>query len=201
MRVFDQGAKEMLKKRQPLPKAASILNNEEGVVIIAALMVLVLLTIIGIASTNISNTEIKIASHGLIHQQNFYQAEGATLIALEEMEELANPKVADPTWMWQQTDSDSVFTGFEAEMACDSNLWKGDPYDWEGSTVTPDATPETLAADVLSDTRYFVVYRGILPGEPLEIGMPKRYRYAIYGRCEPLNRGATTVEIGYIKAY
>jgi hypothetical protein len=197
----------MLKKIPFWPKATSILNNEEGVVIIAAMMVLVLLTIIGIASTNMSNTEIKIASHGLIHQQNFYEAEGATLLAMEAMEGLANPKVADPSWLWQQTDSDSVFTAFEPEMACERNLWKGYDYDWEGSTVTPDAIPEELPTEVfendrpISDTRYFAAYRGILPGEPLEIGMPKRYRYAIYGRCAPSNRGATTVEIGYIKAY
>ena len=60
-------------------KTTSILNNEDGVVMIAALMVLVLLTIIGIASTNISNTEIRISTHELIHQQNFYRAEGATM--------------------------------------------------------------------------------------------------------------------------
>jgi Tfp pilus assembly protein PilX len=86
----------MLKKIRIWPKATSILNNEEGAVIIAALMVLVLLTIIGIASTNVSNTEVKIATHELIHQQNLYQAEGATLIALEEMEKLFNPKEANP---------------------------------------------------------------------------------------------------------
>ena len=197
----------MLKKIPFWPVATSILNNEEGVVIIAAMMVLVLLTIIGIASTNISNTEIKIASHGLIHQQNFYEAEGATMLAMEEMEKLANPKVADPSWLWQLTDADSVFTAFEPEMACDSNLWKGYNYDWEGSTVAPDAIPYELPTEVfendrpISDTRYFVVYRGVLPGEPLEIGMPKRYRYAIYGRCAPRNKGATTVEVGFIKAY
>ena len=53
----------MLKKIMFWPKTTSILKNEEGAVIIAALLVLVLLTIIGIASTNISNTEVKIAAH------------------------------------------------------------------------------------------------------------------------------------------
>jgi hypothetical protein len=191
----------MLKKIRIWTKATSILNNEGGVVMIAALMVLVLLTIIGIASTNVSNTEIKIATHELIHQQNLYQAEGATLLALEEMEGLGNPKSADPSWLWQSTDSDSVFTAFEADMAYDSNLWNGYPFEWEGSTVTPDSTPETVDGSLLSDSRYLVVYRGILQGEPLEIGITKRYRYDIYGRCAPLNRGAVAVEIGYIKAF
>ena len=195
----------MLKKIRIWPKATSILNNEGGAVIIAALMVLVLLTIIGITSTNVSNTEVKIATHELIHQQNLYQAEGATLIALEEMEKLANPKEADPSWLWQRTDSDSMFTDFEPEMAYDGALWNGGSFEYEVegtmTTITPDSTPETVDGALFSDTRYFAVYRGILPKEPLEIGVTKRYRYDIYGRCAPRNRGAVAVEIGYVKAF
>lgn len=195
----------MLKKIRIWPKATSILNNEGGAVIIAALMVLVLLTIIGIASTNVSNTEVKIATHELIHQQNLYQAEGATLIALEEMEKLANPKEADPSWLWQRTDSDSVFAVFDPDMAYHGALWDGDSfeYDDEGTivTITPDSTPETVSETIISDSRFFVNYRGILPKEPLEIGVTKRYRFDIYGRCAPRNRGAVAVEIGYIKAF
>ena len=112
----------MLKKIRIWPKATSILNNEGGAVIIAALMVLVLLTIIGIAATNVSNTEVKIATHELIHQQNLYCAEGTALLALEEMEDLVNPKTEDPSWLWQSTDSDSSYTAFSADMAYDSAL-------------------------------------------------------------------------------
>jgi hypothetical protein len=191
----------MHKKIRFWPKATSILNNEGGAVIIAALMVLVLLTIIGIASTNVSNTEVKIATHELIHHQNLYCSEGTASLALEEMEKLGNPKSADPSWLWQSTDSDSVFTVFDPDMAYDSAFWDGYPIEWEGSTITPDSTPETVDGGLLSDARYFVNYRGILPGEPLEIGVTKRYRFDIYGRCAPRNRGAVAVEIGYIKAY
>ncbi len=192
----------MLKKRQIWPKATSILNNEGGAVIIAALMILVLLTIIGIASTNVSNTEVKIATHELIHQQNLYQAEGATLIALEEMEKLFNPKEANPPWLWQRTDYDSTYTDFTTEMAFNKDLWAGNStIEYDGETITVDSSPEPVAGELLSDSSFFVYYRGILPKEPLEIGVTKRYRYDIYGRCEPQNRGAVTVEIGYIKAF
>ena len=192
----------MLKKIRIWPKATSILNNEGGVVTIAALMVLVLLTIIGIASTNVSNTEIKIATHELIHQQNLYQAEGATLLALEEMEKLGNPKDANPDWLWQKTDYDASYDDFTTEMAFNPDLWAGNPtIEHEGETVQVDSSPETVDYNLLKDSSFFVYYRGILPKEPLEIGVTKRYRYDIYGRCEPPNRGAVTVEIGYIKAF
>ena len=195
----------MLKKIRIWPKATSILNNEGGAVIIAALMVLVLLTIIGIASTNVSNTEVKIATHELIHQQNLYCAEGTALLALEEMEDLVNPKTEDPSWLWQSTDSDSIYTAFSADMAYDSALWDGDSFEYEVegtiTTITPDSTPETVDGQLFSDSRFLVNYRGLLPKEPLEIGVTKRYRYDIYGRCAPRNRGAVAVEIGYIKAF
>ena len=192
----------MLKKIRIWSSATSILNNEGGAVIIAALMVLVLLTIIGVASTNVSNTEVKIATHELIHQQNFYQAEGACLVALEEMEKLANPKDTDPDWLWQPSETDMNYEDFTPEMAFNKDLWAGNStIEHEGETVEVDSKPEPVAGELFSDSSYFVHYRGILPKEPLEIGVTKRYRYDIYGRCEPRKRGAVTVEIGYIKAF
>ena len=175
----------MLRKRIYWTKTTSILNNEEGAVIIAALMVLVLLTIIGIASTNVSNTEVKIAGHELIYQQNFYRAEGATLEAVEIMEGLADPKTTAPNWLWESLDT------FTDDTASDSTLW-------DGTMTGADATPEP---STLADTRYVVVSGGIMEGETLDIGSTKIHRYAIYGRCAPPKRGSTTVEIGYLKAF
>jgi hypothetical protein len=174
----------MLKKIQFLPKTTSILNNEDGVVIIAALMVLVLLTIVGIASTNTSNTEIKIAAHELIYQMNFYQAEGATLEAMEAMEGETDPETNPPNYLWEDTDT------------FDKETMPYDPYFWNGSK------PE---ASALPDTHYVVVSEG-----PIETGAKNSlsalqdggaFGYTIYGHCEPANRGATTVEIGYIKKF
>ena len=44
-------------------KLISPLNNENGSVIIVAILLLVLLTLIGIAGTNTSTTEIQIATN------------------------------------------------------------------------------------------------------------------------------------------
>lgn len=185
-------------------KTTSILNNEDGVVMIAALMVLVLLTIIGIASTNISNTEIRISTHELIHQQNFYRAEGASLLALDTMEEMGNPKEEDPDWLWQRTGIEANYTAFTEEMAYESDLWsrnKGDTFTWDADTVNQDAAAEPVDPDLLPDTSYLVNYLGVCEKESLEIGVTKRYCYNIYGRSAPPDRGSTTVEIGYIKAF
>jgi Tfp pilus assembly protein PilX len=174
----------MLKKIQFLPKTTSILNNEDGVVIIAALMVLVLLTIVGIASTNTSNTEIKIATHELIYQMNFYQAEGATLEAMEAMDGETNPETNPPTYLYKESDI------FDKEtMPYDSDFWKG-------------TKPE---ASALPDTHYVVVSEGLVEtgGSNSLSAMQDGgvFGYTVYGHCEPANRGATTVEIGYIKKF
>ena len=181
------------------PKTTSIFKNEDGAIMIAALLILVLLTIIGISSNNISKTEVKIATHELIHQRNFYRAEGATLIAIKEMEtsiaameeKLSDPYVDTPYWLWT-----GLETKFTNDMALESEFWEGNNY-------TEEATPPQASelSDSLSDTRYFVVHGGIAPGEGLEMGTTKIHRFGIYGRCESPKRGSTTIEIGYLKAF
>ena len=169
-----------------LPQATSMLKEEKGVVIITALMILVLLTIIGIASTTVSNTETKIATNQAVYQQNFYQAEGATMEAVEVMESLADPKTADPGWLW------AALSTFTEDNLNDSTFW-------EGTMMGADAVPEP--STTLSDATYVVVSGGIVEGESLDMGSTKIHSYAVYGRCAPPNRGATTVEIGYLKAF
>jgi hypothetical protein len=176
----------MFKKILFWPKTTSILNNEDGVVIIAALMVLVLLTIVGIASTNTSNTEIKIATHELIYQMNFYQAEGATLEAMEAMDGETNPETNPPVYLWQDSD------GF------DKDAMRQDPDFWEGTKIKDsDLNPDT--------THYIVVSEGLVEtgGSNSLSAMQDGgvFGYTIYGHCEPADRGATTVEIGYIKKF
>ena len=52
------------------------LGNEEGSVIVIAFILLVVLTLIGIAATRTSETDIRIASNEIPYKQNFYVAEG-----------------------------------------------------------------------------------------------------------------------------
>ena len=54
-----------------------LLRNEDGSAIILALMILVLLTVIGIAGSNSTRTEMKIASNDKLNKITFYAAEAA----------------------------------------------------------------------------------------------------------------------------
>lgn len=55
-------------------------RNEEGWVIVAALLVLCLLTIIGTATTRVVCTELLIVKNFQIHHKNFYTSEGGLLM-------------------------------------------------------------------------------------------------------------------------
>ena len=65
-------------------KKSIIIGNEGGYVIIAAIMVLALLTLIGISAANISTTEKQISTNSLLYERAFYTAESG----LEHVREL-----------------------------------------------------------------------------------------------------------------
>ena len=63
-----------------------ILANEEGTVLIVALMILVMLTVIGISASTISNIEIQIAGNDKFYKRVFYAADGGAEIGAELIE-------------------------------------------------------------------------------------------------------------------
>ena len=62
-------------------------SNEEGFVLITALMIMVVLTVIGIAATFNTTTELQIAGNDRIHKDTFYEADGGTEFAAEILEQ------------------------------------------------------------------------------------------------------------------
>jgi Tfp pilus assembly protein PilX len=56
----------------------NLLNNESGSVLVAALMIMVLLTIIGITASRTTNTELMIAENDSRHKRSFFSADGGT---------------------------------------------------------------------------------------------------------------------------
>lgn len=53
------------------------INNEEGFIMIVALVILVLLTIIGTSATNNTSVELKISANDKFHKIAFYSSEAA----------------------------------------------------------------------------------------------------------------------------
>jgi hypothetical protein len=168
-----------------MKQTISLLNNEEGgVVIIGAIMILALLTIIGIASLTTSNTEVRIAAQESVYQQNFYNAEGAALETVELLENTSNPKTAGLPWIELNLD------GVDANDILDKSFWQSG-----NGTVIPQASA------ALANTQFLVVSEGTVTGTSLAMGSTKVHAYTIYGRAAPPNRGETIIQIGYLKAF
>jgi PilX N-terminal len=64
-----------VKDFKTMTKIASSVKNEDGSVIVAAMLVLVLLTIIGISATSTSNIELNIVANTQLHKMAFFTAE------------------------------------------------------------------------------------------------------------------------------
>ncbi len=62
-----------------------LLNSEKGSVIVAAVMILALLTIIGFAASNMSTTELNISTNSLLYEKAFYAAEAGLQHAKESL--------------------------------------------------------------------------------------------------------------------
>jgi hypothetical protein len=67
-----------------------IRNNEQGFVLIVALLVMVVLTIIGIAATRNTSLELMISGNDKVHKRTLYQAEAGAVLSTEVLEQNIN---------------------------------------------------------------------------------------------------------------
>ncbi|MDF1592334.1 MAG: pilus assembly PilX N-terminal domain-containing protein [Desulfobacterales bacterium] len=63
------------------------INNEKGSLMVIAIVILMLLTLIGIAITTTASLEMQIASNDRLHKMAFYQADGGIDIGAELLEQ------------------------------------------------------------------------------------------------------------------
>jgi len=62
-------------------------NNEKGSTLIISVLILVLLTVIGIAATNTSTIEVLISGNDKVHKMAFHEADGGTEVGIELVEQ------------------------------------------------------------------------------------------------------------------
>jgi len=164
-----------------MSKIPSILKNEDGFLIVMAIMFLALLTIVGLAANNIGTTEVQIATSELIYQRNFYRAEAAVMEAAELLENLADPQATPPAWL--KTEAGGI------TPANLGNAWAG---------ADPGVSPAASTIDS-SHSLYLSCYEGITPGSSVAMNAPKVHEFSIYGRCN--DRGIAEIRIGMRKAF
>ena len=84
----------------------AVANNEQGFVLVMALMILVVLSIMGTAAMTVRNTEVMIATNSEIIQHNFYALEAVTLEGTTEIDKIDDDVLFDlssaavpPSWL------------------------------------------------------------------------------------------------------
>ncbi len=159
----------------------SRVKNEEGSVLIVALIILVLLTLLGIYATKTTEVEIQIAGNDYRYKRNVYSAEA---VAMECAQNIKDTEVLD--------------TGALPWLYAMGGLTSGDVTNgtWD------DTTSQQSTAD--SNTRYRAVVEGIAEQTSLDMTKSRIHMYSIYGRrynTAKENEGRSIVNIGFKKAF
>ncbi len=154
------------------------LRNENGYfLIVSTMMLLALLTIISIAASNTARTEVQTAGNDLTYQRNLYLAEGATMEAVDQLQNDPNPRGLP-------------FVEAGLKVIDDKNFADN----WEANSQAV-----TTTMDSSGKTRFRVGYEGTPAGHSLGMGKSRVHAFAVYGRTE--KQGVTTIKVGYRRAF
>lgn len=157
-------------------RVKSVLNNEDGSVIVLALIFLVLLTILGISATSTSTIEVQIAGNHARYKQNLYQAEA---VAMQTAQTL-----------WDSSPS---------SLQLDTTTW----VDWLFPISVNLNDPAVMLANgkvssINPNVRYGAIINGIAAGSSLDMSAPSQmYSFDIFGMYS--GNGQAHVAMGFLK--
>jgi hypothetical protein len=163
----------------------SIVKNQEGyMTIVAALLVLILLTLIAIYASRVAMTEAAMAKNEVIYKRNFYLAEGAALEATDHLVRSGNLRDNPKPWM---------------EMIQGNLSINSLRFYWDNSTDLGDSViPEPSKVDP-DHTLYIIGYDGISLGSSLNMSKATMHSITIYSRCSW--DGISIIKMGFQAAY
>jgi hypothetical protein len=137
-------------------------NNEEGYILVVTLLILVLLTVIGLAMNRNTSLELLISGNDKVHKETFIQADGGTEVAAEILElnigclDFASNggKVTGITNLGDDTDGNAV--SLDGKVGVDGEslrLWQNGTGHW---SEDPDVTsyPTDDARDIWIPSDY-----------------------------------------------
>lgn len=179
-----------MKKKRPVEQ---LLGNEQGSVMVMAILILALLTIIGICSTNTSVMESQIVRNTAVRKQNFYRAEAAVIQAAQSLEDLKNTTILN-----SKSRSYLNTSGFPW-LINDNSVDMTDRTAWDHDDADGDDNAETAAID--PSVYYAVVRVNVAKKASLGMENPDQlYEYAVYGLCQDTG-GEALIEAGFKKRY
>ncbi len=128
-------------------------RNERGTVTVVALMILVILTLVGIAVTRTSTTDIRIAANVVPYKQDFYVAEGGLNREAAELGR-GNYPVPDVEYPTRLAKEDS------ADLPGPAHEVRGNPYEFTVDYLGYFSPPAGFSIIHFSRYDYFVDVQG-----------------------------------------
>jgi len=159
-------------------KKQFLLCQDQGSVLIVALVVLALFTLLSISSTATTNMEIRITGNENIQKENLYAAEAAAMRCAQDMQD-TDLRTSGPAYLNgidKPTQTQSDITGLNRYTLSD--------------TLT----------ELPATTAFASVSQGIASGSSLDMTKTRVHEYSVYGWCDR-NRNLVIVEVGYRKAF
>lgn len=158
-------------------------NDESGSAIVLAIMILVIVSIIGIESSNTSSLEVQIAAAERDAKINFYRAEGAAMEAAQRVENAIAEALRSRNDVWLNGDT------IDLE---DTTQWN---YDNTGTDDTAEQSTININA------YYGVIDNGISGRSSLDMSQfSQLHTFRVFGRYVA-NQQAAFIEMGYRKRF
>jgi hypothetical protein len=169
-------------------KKTGAFNNEEGSVLVIALVILGLLMILGVSATTTSNIENLVTRNLENYTVALYLAEAASMEGVQILEDTTpNPLENPPSYLnptVNDVSEDDIIT---------EDYWKGGAPVAVANGYNDPTTAE-------QDTFIIAGSEGVVGGSSLDMGKSNVYGYTIYGRCERKN-SIVNVGVTYRRAF
>lgn len=173
------------------------MNNETGTVIVAALFILLLLTIVGLAATNTSVTEKAMVRSEAVAIRGGYLAESAAMEGVQKIENERTREELLPAWISRSSKNFGLLIGAATWQSGDA----GDlDLNNDGAVDERDILAMDLSeADPDGHTYRLVVFKGSRGGSS-SLGQSRLYDYISYGYSEAFG-GRAMIKVGFRKRF
>jgi hypothetical protein len=162
--------------RMKTMKKKFLLCQDQGSVLIVALVILALFTLLSVSTTTTTNMDIRIIGNENIHKENLYAAEAAAMRCAQDMQDNDLRASIPPTYLnGITTDTQDVLHNY-------------------GSLN------QENFAELPATTAFASVSQGIASGSSLDMTKIRVHEYLVYGWCDR-NKNVVMVELGYRKSF
>lgn len=187
-----------MSKILPIMHAKQIVDNEQGVAIITALLVLLLLSIIAITATKTTTTEKNMVRSEAVFERDFYLAESAAMEGLQKIENESAPKELLAPLIVLAGAGQSNNAGLLVSPDPDNPDDEQENLDTNDDGVVDETDYD--ASELATETHRLVVQLPISSGSSLALGSSRLYSYMSYGVTN-FEGGRAMIKVGYKKRF